>query len=74
MMKTAVVGLTQNANEAIGLDWCPKQGFAGHSTVETAAGSAVLEFNHGSRSICGVMSRLGVPAGKHSKYAFALHD
>lgn len=77
VLKTAVEGLTQNANEALHqLVWdrCPKQGFAGRSTVETAAGLAALEFNRGARSLCGVMSRLGVPAGKHSKHAFACHD
>ena len=51
MLKTAVKGL--NTNEAphqMVWDRCQTKGFAGSSTVETAAGLAALEFNHGARS------------------------
>ena len=37
-----------------------------------AAGLAALKFNRGAWSFCSVMSRLAVPAGKHSKHAFVI--
>ena len=75
MLKTAVEGLTQNANEALHqLVWnrCPKKGFAGRLTVETAASLAVLEFNRGAQSLCSVMSQLGVWASTQSMHLLAV--
>lgn len=66
LLRRCLRGATQNRNECLnGLIWqmCPKESFAGATTVETAAALAVLWFNDGASSIELVLEELACPVG-----------
>jgi hypothetical protein len=63
LLSKCLHGKTQNVNEGLNqLIWkrCPKEGFAGKTTVDMAAADAVAHLNIGSRSKLLVLQKLGI--------------
>ena len=70
LLKRCVPGYSQNANESVnGIVWtkCPKHLHKGAKRVETAAGSATLQFNGGATNRQHVMDNMQAPAGYWTK-------
>ena len=67
LLARCLPGFSQNVNESINaLVWnrCPKSRNKGLHSIETAAGSAILQFNLGATSRHAVMQNLGMSCGK----------
>ena len=70
LLKRCLPGLSQNANESVNsLVWnrCPKHRNRGLKSVETAAASAIMQFNIGATGRHGVMKELEIPAAFYTK-------
>ena len=70
LLKRCLPGLSQNANESVNsLVWnrCPKHRNRGMKSVETAAASAILQFNVGATSRHGIMKAMEISGGFHTK-------
>ena len=66
LLKRCLPGFSQNANESFNsLVWnrCPKHKSKGLTSVETAVGSAILQFNVGATGRHAVMDALEIPGG-----------
>ena len=66
LLKRCLPGLSENAHESVNyLIWnrCPKHHNRGLSSVETAAASAVMQFNVGATARHDVMREMEIPAG-----------
>ena len=63
-------GLSRNANESVNsLVWnrCPKHRNRGIKSVETAAASAIMQFNIGAKGRHRIMEELEIPAAFYTK-------
>ena len=72
MLERCVKGQTQNANESLHhVIWlrCPKEGFVGRNTVETAVALAVASFNDGAKSVDDLLRSMGLGEGDHTLQA-----
>ncbi|CAB3996136.1 Hypothetical predicted protein [Paramuricea clavata] len=70
LLKRCLPGLSQNANESVNsLVWnrCPKHRNRGIKYVETAAASAIMQFNIGAAGRHGVMKELEISGGYYTK-------
>ena len=70
LLKRCLPGLSQNANESVNsLVWnkCPKHRNRGIKSVETAAASAIMQFNIGATGRHGVMKELEISGGYYTK-------
>ena len=70
LLKRCLPGLSQNANESVNsLLWnkCPKHRNRGIKSVETAAASAIMQFNIGAAGRHGVMKELEISGGYYTK-------
>ena len=70
LLKRCLPGLSQNANESVNsLVWnrCPKHRNRGIKSVETAAASAIMQFNIGAEGRHGIMEELEIPAAFYTK-------
>lgn len=70
LLKRCLPGLSQNANESVNsLVWnkCPKHRNRGIKSVETAAASAIMQFNIGADGRHGVMKELEISGGYYTK-------
>ncbi|CAB4043696.1 Hypothetical predicted protein, partial [Paramuricea clavata] len=70
LLKRCLPGLSQNANESVNsLVWnrCPKHRNRGIKSVETAAASAIMQFNIGAAGRHGVMKELEISGGYYTK-------
>lgn len=67
LLERCLEGATQNQNESLNsVVWslCPKESFAGLTTVETACAMAVSRFNDGSHTSANIMTRCGLNPGR----------
>ena len=70
-------GFTQNNCKSLNhLIWarCPKTFFSGRNHLDAAAVAAVIVFNEGRKSLCGVFPTLGIPMGKNTQKLFTKAD
>ena len=70
LLKRCLPGLSENVNESVNsLVWnrCPKHRNRGVKSVETAAASAIMQFNIGATGRHGVMKELEIPAAFYTK-------
>jgi hypothetical protein len=70
LLKRCLPGLSQNANESVNsLVWnrCPKHRNRGVKSVETAAASAIMQFNIGAEGRHEVMKELEISAALYTK-------
>ena len=77
VLETAVAGQTKNANESLHhVLWqrCPKEGFAGLATVESAAAMVAVEFKRGATALGEIIQEMGFHPGVHAKCAFRATD
>ena len=77
LLKRCLPGFSQNANESFNsLIWnrCPKHRSKGLTSVETAVGSAILQFNVGATGRHAVMNALEIQGGIHTNIGSGRKD